>query len=204
MRKYCSILIFHKSNSLGLRIGSLAAETTCRLSDSIETKNQSLVYRKEELVTGLSHVSWEKVDVSFHNSRSSIVAHSVIQGDQIEINLLMQELGWFSKSKQMTRLFSKFHKLMSNPRKLNVQCFNCNAKGYYAHDCPQPKVRDAKYFREQMLLAIKDEAGGNLNEEENDFMLDHYRDYSLEELKAAVIMMAHIQPENNNDDAEPT
>nr|GEV64793.1 hypothetical protein [Tanacetum cinerariifolium] len=36
-----------------------------------------------------------------------------------------------------------------------------------------------------MLLAIKDEAGGNLNNEENDFMLDnHYRDDSLEELNA--------------------
>ncbi|GJQ93508.1 ribonuclease H-like domain-containing protein [Tanacetum coccineum] len=34
---------------------------------------------KEELVTGLSRVSWEKVDVNFHNSRSSIAAHSVIQ-----------------------------------------------------------------------------------------------------------------------------
>ncbi|GJU09631.1 hypothetical protein Tco_1132027 [Tanacetum coccineum] len=33
----------------------------------------------EELVTGLSRVSWEKVDVSFHNSRSSIASHSVIQ-----------------------------------------------------------------------------------------------------------------------------
>ncbi|GJR37394.1 integrase, catalytic region, zinc finger, CCHC-type containing protein [Tanacetum coccineum] len=61
----------------------------------------------------------------------------------------------------------------SNPRKSNVQCYNCNAKGYYAHDCPQPKVRDAKYFREQMLLAMKDEARGNLNEAENDFMLDN-------------------------------
>lgn len=33
----------------------------------------------EELVTGLSRVSWEKVDVSFHNSRSKFAAHSVIQ-----------------------------------------------------------------------------------------------------------------------------
>ncbi|KAI7732013.1 hypothetical protein M8C21_016850, partial [Ambrosia artemisiifolia] len=34
---------------------------------------------EEELVTGLSRVSWEKVDVSFHNSRSRFAAHSVIQ-----------------------------------------------------------------------------------------------------------------------------
>ncbi|KAJ0538706.1 putative alpha/Beta hydrolase, lipase [Helianthus annuus] len=34
---------------------------------------------EEELVTGLSRVSWEKVDVSFHNSKSRFAAHSVIQ-----------------------------------------------------------------------------------------------------------------------------
>ncbi|GJT81995.1 hypothetical protein Tco_1056337 [Tanacetum coccineum] len=48
-------------------------------------------------------------------------------------------------------------------------------------------VRDAKYFREQMLLAMKDEAGSNLNDEENDFMLDNsFGDETLEELTAAV------------------
>ncbi|GKD55537.1 hypothetical protein Tco_1288924, partial [Tanacetum coccineum] len=66
-------------------------------------------------------------------------------------------------------------------------------------------VRDAKYFREQMLLATKDEAGVHLDEEENDFMLDNaYGDNTLEELNAAVIMMAHIQPTDDKSDAEPT
>ncbi|GKA32462.1 retrovirus-related pol polyprotein from transposon TNT 1-94 [Tanacetum coccineum] len=47
----------------------------------------------------------------------------------------------------------------SNPSKANVQCYNCNEKGHYARDCKKPKVHNAKYFREQMLLAMKDEAG---------------------------------------------
>ncbi|XVE56439.1 hypothetical protein DITRI_Ditri04bG0009300 [Diplodiscus trichospermus] len=34
---------------------------------------------EEELVRGLSRVSWEKVDVSFHSSRLRFAAHSVIQ-----------------------------------------------------------------------------------------------------------------------------
>ncbi|GJY98257.1 hypothetical protein Tco_0515167 [Tanacetum coccineum] len=56
----------------------------------------------------------------------------------------------------------------SNPGKPNVQCYNCNAR---------------------------DEAGGNLKEEKNDFMLDnYYGDNALEELNAAVIIMAHNQP----------
>ncbi|GJW57077.1 hypothetical protein Tco_0103808 [Tanacetum coccineum] len=55
-----------------------------------------------------------------------------------------------------------------------------------------------------MLLAMKDEARGNLNEEENDFMLNNaYGDDTLEELSAVVIMMAHIQPADDKADAEP-
>nr|GEU54778.1 hypothetical protein [Tanacetum cinerariifolium] len=85
-----------------------------------------------------------------------------------------------------------------------------NAGRHYAHDCSKPRVRDAKYFRKQMLLAKKDEARSNLNDEENDFMLDNsFGDETLEELTAAVIMMARIQPTDDNaikeprDDAKP-
>ncbi|GJX46262.1 retrovirus-related pol polyprotein from transposon TNT 1-94 [Tanacetum coccineum] len=50
-----------------------------------------------------------------------------------------------------------------------------------------------------MLLAMKDEAESNLNDEENDFMLDNsFRDETLEELTAAIIMMARIQPADDN------
>ncbi|GJX59658.1 putative ribonuclease H-like domain-containing protein, partial [Tanacetum coccineum] len=86
----------------------------------------------------------------------------------------------------------------------NVQCYNCNARGHYARDCPKHKVRDAKYFREQMLLAMKDEARGTLNDEENDFMLDNsYGDETLKELIAVVFMMVRIQPTYDNAETEP-
>ncbi|GKD34887.1 hypothetical protein Tco_1250396 [Tanacetum coccineum] len=59
--------------------------------------------------------------------------------------------------------------------------------GHCARKCLKPKVHDAKYFWEQMLLAIKDEAVVHLDEEENDFMLDNaYGDNTLEELNVAV------------------
>nr|GEV05775.1 hypothetical protein [Tanacetum cinerariifolium] len=68
---------------------------------------------------------------------------------------------------------------------------NGNDESHYAHDYKKPRVRDANYFREQMLLAMKDEVGSNLKDEENDFMLDNsYGDETLEELTFAVIMMA--------------
>nr|GEW20070.1 xylulose kinase-1 [Tanacetum cinerariifolium] len=56
-----------------------------------------------------------------------------------------------------------------------------------------------------MLLAMKDEPGSNLNDEETDFMLDNnYEDDSLEELNAAVIMMARIQPTKDKANVELT
>ncbi|GJR01054.1 integrase, catalytic region, zinc finger, CCHC-type containing protein [Tanacetum coccineum] len=96
-------------------------------------------------------------------------------------------------------------KTESTPGKTNVQCYNYNGKGHYARECPKPRVHDAKYFREQMLLAIKDEAVVHLDKEENDFMLDNaYGDNTLEELNATVIMMVHIQTTNDKSDAKPT
>ncbi|GJV66455.1 hypothetical protein Tco_1477283 [Tanacetum coccineum] len=50
-----------------------------------------------------------------------------------------------------------------------------------------------------MLLAIKDEAGSNLINKENDFMLDtSYGEETMEELTTAVMLMAQIQPANGN------
>ncbi|GJR00464.1 retrovirus-related pol polyprotein from transposon TNT 1-94 [Tanacetum coccineum] len=89
--------------------------------------------------------------------------------------------------------------------KSNVQCYNCNERGHYARDCQKPRVRDAKYFREQMLLAMKDEAGSNLTNKENDFLLDtSYGEETIEELTAAIMLMARIQPTNGNAETVPS
>ncbi|GKA83511.1 retrovirus-related pol polyprotein from transposon TNT 1-94 [Tanacetum coccineum] len=110
----------------------------------------------------------------------------------------------FPKIDENDQIVQRVPRTESNSGKANVQCYNCNARGHYARDCPKPKVRDTRYFREHMLLAMKDEAGGTLNAEENDFMLDNaYGDYTLEELTTAVIMMARIQPTYDKDDDEP-
>ncbi|GJS19936.1 putative ribonuclease H-like domain-containing protein [Tanacetum coccineum] len=93
----------------------------------------------------------------------------------------------------------------STPGKANVECYNCNEKVHYARDCQKPRVCDAKYFREQMLLAMKDEAGSNLNNEENDFMLDTSDgEETMEELTAAVMLMARVQPADGNAETMPS
>ncbi|GJY70011.1 hypothetical protein Tco_0472993 [Tanacetum coccineum] len=76
-------------------------------------------------------------------------------------------------------------------------------QGEIQGDAQEDKLTTA--MMEKMLLAMKDEARGNLNEEENDFMLDNtYGDDTLEELNAAVILMARIQPTDDKADAEST
>ncbi|GKB32536.1 retrovirus-related pol polyprotein from transposon TNT 1-94 [Tanacetum coccineum] len=110
-----------------------------------------------------------------------------------------------NRNDESNQIFQRVPRTESTPGKANVQCYNCNEKGHYARGCQKPRFRDAKYFREQMLLAMKDEAESNLKDEKNDFMLDNpYGDETLEELTVVVIMMARIQPDDDNADCEPS
>ncbi|GJW78935.1 retrovirus-related pol polyprotein from transposon TNT 1-94 [Tanacetum coccineum] len=80
-----------------------------------------------------------------------------------------------------------------------------NGHGHYARDCRKPRVRDANYFIEQMLLAMKYEAGSILNDEENDFMVDNsYGEETMEEIIVAVMLMAQIQPVDGNAETVPS
>ncbi|GKA40907.1 gag-pol polyprotein, partial [Tanacetum coccineum] len=78
---------------------------------------------------------------------------------------------------------------------------NCSEKGHYARNCPKPRVRDSKYFTEQMLLAKQDEAGVILTDEQNDFLfVDASRMEEVEELSANICLMARIQPVGHTSD----
>ncbi|XP_054787760.1 lipid droplet phospholipase 1 isoform X2 [Prosopis cineraria] len=48
-------------------------------AEQCDLLNDSSDKIEEELVTGLSRLSWEKIDVSFHRSRQRFAAHSIIQ-----------------------------------------------------------------------------------------------------------------------------
>ncbi|GKD13732.1 hypothetical protein Tco_1198139 [Tanacetum coccineum] len=68
-----------------------------------------------------------------------------------------------------------------------------------------PRVRDSKYFIEQMLLAKHDEAGVILTDEENDFLFaDASRMEEIEELSANICLMARIQPAYHTSDDGPS
>ncbi|GKB85928.1 retrovirus-related pol polyprotein from transposon TNT 1-94 [Tanacetum coccineum] len=103
------------------------------------------------------------------------------------------------------QIIQRVLRIKSTPGKANVQCYNCNEKGYYARDCQKPRVHDAKYFRKQMLLAMKDEARSNLTNEENGFMLDSsYGEDTLKELTDAIMLMTRLQPADDNAENVPS
>ncbi|GKC16902.1 retrovirus-related pol polyprotein from transposon TNT 1-94 [Tanacetum coccineum] len=86
-----------------------------------------------------------------------------------------------------------------------IQCYNCSGKGHYAKNCPKLRVRDSKYFMEQMLLVKQDEARVILTDEQNDFLFaDASRMKEIEELSANICLMARIQRADQNSEDEPS
>ncbi|GKC15703.1 hypothetical protein Tco_1012485 [Tanacetum coccineum] len=144
-------------------------------------------------------------------------------GDIVSFDVLYDSLVQFephvlaSKAKKATAtkiliisLYCSFngfshHNIMNAGRQNRNQAFNAGTGKNDETNQIKPRVRDAKYFREKMLLAMKDEAGSNLNDEENDFMLDNSdREKTMEELTTAVMSMARIQPANGKAEAVPS
>ncbi|GJX27045.1 hypothetical protein Tco_0233341, partial [Tanacetum coccineum] len=86
-----------------------------------------------------------------------------------------------------------------------VQCNNYSGNPVIRSLTGFARVRDSKYFMEQMLLAKQDEAGVFLTDEHNDFLFaDASRIEEIEELSANICLMARIQPANNTSDAGPS
>ncbi|GJX93307.1 hypothetical protein Tco_0347893 [Tanacetum coccineum] len=123
------------------------------------------------------------------------------QEDKLTTAIMMVELTY----KPRMQIVLRVPRTESTLRKANVKHYNCNEKGHYACDCQKPRALDAKYFREQILLAMKDEAESNLNNEENEFMLNtSYGEETMEELTVAVMLMAQIQPVDGNAETVPS
>ncbi|GKD63102.1 retrovirus-related pol polyprotein from transposon TNT 1-94, partial [Tanacetum coccineum] len=110
----------------------------------------------------------------------------------------------FNACDESNQIIQRVPRTESTLGKANVQCYNCNEKGHYARECQKLKVHDSKYFRDQMLLAMKDQARSNLSNEENDFMLHTLYGEDLEELTVVVMLMARLQPADDNVEIVPS
>ncbi|GJX07530.1 retrovirus-related pol polyprotein from transposon TNT 1-94, partial [Tanacetum coccineum] len=146
----------------------------------------------------------------------SAINQAIIQGDRV--NIQSRNFGNTGRNSRRSYVQEEVVEGMNAPNEtenvqrtpssgntLIVQCYNCSGKGHYARNCPKPRVRDSKYFMEQMLLAKQDEAGLILTDEQNDFLFaDASRMEEIEELSANICLMARIQPADHSSDDGPS
>nr|GFA07108.1 hypothetical protein [Tanacetum cinerariifolium] len=75
-----------------------------------------------------------------------------------------------------------------------ARCYNCNGLGHIARNCTaRPRRRDAVYLQTQLLIAQKEKAGIQLQDEEFDFMAAAGDLDEIEEVNANCILMANLQ-----------
>ncbi|GJX08334.1 retrovirus-related pol polyprotein from transposon TNT 1-94 [Tanacetum coccineum] len=150
---------------------------------------------------------------------SAMLNQAIIQGDRVNIQsrnsgntgrnnrraYVQEEVVEGMNAPNETGNVQRTLRTPSSGNTSTVQCYNCSGKGHYARNCPKPRVRDSKYFMEQMLLAKQDEAGVILTDEQNDFLFaDASRMEEIEELSANICLMARIQPADHTSDDGPS
>ncbi|GJW31357.1 hypothetical protein Tco_0051389 [Tanacetum coccineum] len=154
-----------------------------------------------------------------HRTSPNTRSQAIIQGDRVNIQsrnsgndgrnnrraYVQEEIIEGSNAPNETENVQRTLRTLSLGNTSNVQCYNCSGKGHYARNYPKPRVRDSKYFMEQMLLEKQNKAGVILTDEQNDFLFaDASRMEEIEELSANICLMARIQPADNTSDAGPS
>ncbi|GJW78457.1 retrovirus-related pol polyprotein from transposon TNT 1-94 [Tanacetum coccineum] len=163
---------------------NLSNPTNNRLRASSNTRNQAIIQGDKVNIQSRNSGNTRR------NSRRAYVQEEVVEGMNAP-----NETGNVQRTLRTPSLGNTS----------TVQCYNCSGKGHYARNCPKPRVRDSKYFMEQMLLAKQDEAGVILTDEQNDFLFaDASRMEEIEELSANICLMARIQPADHTSDDGPS
>ncbi|GJT31160.1 hypothetical protein Tco_0911435 [Tanacetum coccineum] len=108
-----------------------------RLRTSSNTINQAIVQCDQV------NIQRKNLGNDGRNIRRSYVQEEIMEGINVQ-----NDVGNIQRTLRTT----------SSETTTNVQCYNYSEKGRYNRNYPKPRVRDSKYFMEQMLLAKQDEA----------------------------------------------
>ncbi|GKB92661.1 retrovirus-related pol polyprotein from transposon TNT 1-94 [Tanacetum coccineum] len=154
--------------------------TNNRLRTSSNTRNQAIIQGDRVNIQSRNSGNTRR------NTRCTYVQEEVVKG---------------SNSQNETETVQRTLRTSSAGNATTVQCYNYSGKGHYARNCPKPRVRDSKYFMEQMLLAKQDEVGVIITDKQNDFLFaDASMMEEIKEISANIWLMAMIQPANNTSD----
>ncbi|GJU08136.1 uncharacterized mitochondrial protein-like protein [Tanacetum coccineum] len=131
---------------------NFSTPTNNRLRTSSNTRNQAII--QGDRVNIQSRNSGN----AGRNNRRAYVQEEIVEG---------------SNAPNETGNVQRTLRTSSSGNTSTVQCYNCSRKGHYARNYPKPRVRDSKYFMEQMLQyrQKQDEARKILTEDQNDFLL---------------------------------
>nr|GEV78342.1 hypothetical protein [Tanacetum cinerariifolium] len=142
-----------------------------RVRDSKYFMEQMLLAKQDEAGVILADEQNKNSGNAGRNNRRAYVQEEVVEGSN-ETDYVQRTL-----------------RNLSLVNTLTVQCYNYSGKGHYARNCPKPRVRDSKYFMEQMFLAKQDEAGVILADEQNEFLFaDASRMEEIKDLSANICL----------------
>ncbi|GJU40169.1 retrovirus-related pol polyprotein from transposon TNT 1-94 [Tanacetum coccineum] len=112
--------------------------TNNRLHASSNTRNQAIIQGDRVNIQSRNSGNTRR------NGRRAYVQEEVVEG---------------MNAPKETGNVQRTLRIPSSGNTSTIQCYNYSEKGHYARNCPKPRVRDSKYFMEQILLAKQDEAG---------------------------------------------